>query len=45
MNDICTHLIELRGQVDDAEINTTSPFPLMYDGMGQYNRNTVYDIH
>jgi hypothetical protein len=29
MNDICTYLIQLRGQVDEAEINATSPLPMM----------------
>lgn len=31
MNETCTYLIQLRGQVDEGEVNTMNPFPLMME--------------
>jgi hypothetical protein len=31
MKESCTYLIQLRGQVDEAEINTLTPIPVMME--------------
>jgi hypothetical protein len=31
MNETCTYLIQLRGQVDENEVNTISPLPLLME--------------
>jgi hypothetical protein len=31
MNKTCTYLIQLRGQVDENEVNTISPLPLLLE--------------
>lgn len=32
MNDVCTYLIQLRGKIDEAEINTLSPLQVTMAG-------------
>ena len=43
MNDICTYQIEVRGQVDENELNATSPIQMT---VVQENKiSTLFSVH